>query len=84
MGPNPFNFNPQNPLFQQRFGGFTNFVNEFNNFRQQFGQNAQMSPQQIIQQKIQNGEISQEQFNQMAMMANQMMGINNNQGGPQR
>lgn len=75
---NPFNFNPQNPLFQQRFGGFNNFVTEFNNFRQQFGQNAQMSPQQIIQQKIQNGEISQEQFNAMAQMANQMMGINMN------
>lgn len=79
MFQNPFNFNPQNPLFQQGFGGFNNFVNEFNNFRQQFGQNAQMSPQQIIQQKIQNGEISQEQFNQVAMMANQMMGINTNQ-----
>ena len=78
MGPNPFNFNPINPLFQQRFGDFNNFVTEFNNFRQQFGQNAQMSPQQIIQQKIQNGEISQEQFNQMAQMANQMMGINPN------
>lgn len=78
MGPNPLNFNPMNPLFQQRFGGFNNFVNEFNNFRQQFGQNAQMSPQQIIQQKIQNGEITQEQFNQMAQMANQMMGINPN------
>jgi hypothetical protein len=75
MFQNPFNFNPTNPLFQQRFGGFNNFVNEFNNFRQQFGQNAQMSPQQIIQQKIQNGEISQEQFNQMAQMANQMMGF---------
>lgn len=77
MGPNPFNFNPQNPLFNQCFGGFANFMNEFNNFRQQFGQNAQMSPQQIIQQKIQNGEISQEQFNAMAQMANQMMGMNN-------
>ena len=72
---NPYNFNPMNPLFQQQFGGFNNFVTEFNNFRQQFGQNAQMTPQQIIQQKIQNGEISQEQFNQVAMMANQMMGI---------
>ena len=67
-----------NPLFQQRFGGFQNFMNEFNNFRQQFGQGAQMSPQQIIQQKLQNGEITQEQFNQVAQMANQMMGINPN------
>lgn len=81
MGPNPFNFNPMNPLFQQRFGGFNNFVNEFNNFRQQFGQNAQMSPQQIIQQKLQNGELTQEQFNQVAQMANQMMGINPNNKG---
>lgn len=79
MGPNnPFNFNPQNPLFQQRFGGFNNFMNEFGNFYQQFCQNAQMSPQQIVQQNIQNGKITQEQFNQVAQMANQMMGINPN------
>lgn len=70
---NGFNFNPQNPLFG-RLGGFNNFVNQFNNFQQQFNASAQMSPQQIIQQKIQNGEISQEQFNAVAQMANHLMG----------
>lgn len=70
----PFNFNPNNPIFGQQFGGFNNFMNNFNAFQQQFSQNAQMSPQQIIQQKIQNGEISQEQFNAVAQMANQLMG----------
>ena len=72
---NGFNFNPQNPLFG-RLGGFNNFINQFNTFQQQFGKSAQMSPQQIIQQKIQNGEITQEQFNMMAQMANQLMGRN--------
>lgn len=70
---NGFNFNPQNPLFS-RLGGFNNFMNQFNTFQQQFSQQAQMTPQQIIQQKIQNGEISQEQFNAVAQMANQLMG----------
>jgi len=70
---NGFNFNPQNPLFGQ-LGGFNNFVSQFNNFQQQFNTSAQMSPQQIIQQKIQNGEISQEQFNAVAQMANHLMG----------
>lgn len=70
---NMFNFNPQNPLFGQ-MGGFNNFISQFNLFQQQFNQNAQMSPQQIIQQKMQNGEITQEQFNQIAQMANMLMG----------
>lgn len=68
-------FNPNNPIFNQRFGGFNNFMNQFGAFQQQFNQSAQLSPQQIIQQKIQNGQISQEQFNAMAQMANMMMGI---------
>lgn len=68
-----FNFNPNNPIFS-RMGGYNNFINQFNSFQQQFNQNAQMTPQQIIQQKIQNGEITQEQFNQMAQMANMLMG----------
>lgn len=70
---NMFNFNPQNPLFGQ-MGGFNNFISQFNSFQQQFNQNAQMSPQQIIQQKMQTGEITQEQFNQIAQMANMLMG----------
>ena len=69
----PFNFNPQSPVFNQ-MGGFNNFISNFNIFQQQFRQSAQMNPQQIIQQKIQNGEITQEQFNQMAQIANQIMG----------
>lgn len=72
---NPFNFNPQNPMFGQ-MGGFNNFINQFNNFQQMFNQNARMSPQQIIQQKIQNGEITQQQFEQMAQIANNLMGRN--------
>ena len=68
-------FNPNNPIFGQQFGGYQNFMNQFQAFSQQFQQSAQLSPQQIIQQKIQNGQITQEQFNAMAQMANAMMGI---------
>lgn len=70
-----YGFNPNNPLFGQQFGGFNNFMNQFGAFTQQFNQTAQLSPQQIIQQKIQNGQITQEQFNAVAQMANSLMGI---------
>ena len=35
-----------------------------------------MSPEQIVRQKIQNGEMSQEQFNQFAAIANKLTGRN--------
>ena len=36
-----------------------------------------MTPEQIVRQKIQNGEMSQEQFNQFAKIADRLMGRNN-------
>lgn len=71
---NPYNFDPSNPIFNQ-LGGFNNFMSNFNSFQQQFNQCAQMTPQQIIQQKLQSGEITQDQFNAVAQRANQMMGF---------
>lgn len=58
------------------FGNFQNFQNQFNSFVNNFKQNG-MSPQQIIQNKLDSGEMTQEQFNQLAQMANQIMGIHN-------
>lgn len=35
-----------------------------------------MTPEQLVRQKIQNGEMTQEQFNQYAQIANQLTGRN--------
>ena len=61
-----------NNNFMQRFGNMQNFMNQFNQFRQSFG-NSQ-NPQAIVQQLLDSGRMSQEQFNQLSQMANQIMG----------
>lgn len=72
------NINPNNPLIMQLFGGYNNFDNAFTNFmRNPMFQNQQITPQQIVQQKLNSGEMTQEQFNQLRAIANQIMGTNN-------
>lgn len=51
------------------FGGPMNFISQFNQFRQ----GIQGNPQQMVQNMLQNGQMSQEQFNQLSNMANQIM-----------
>ena len=51
------------------FGGIMNFMNQFNQFRQ----GIQGNPQQMVQSMLQNGQMSQEQFNQLSGMAQQIM-----------
>ena len=63
-----------NNMFQ-RFGGPQNFINQFNQFRQNFSN--QQNPQQMVQQLLDSGKMTQEQFNQLSQMANQI--INRNQ-----
>ena len=62
-----------NQLFQ-RFGGPQNFINQFNQFRQNFSN--QQNPQQMVQQLLDSGKMTQEQFNQLSQMANQIMNKN--------
>ena len=45
---------------------FLSHINEFNNFKNSFNGN----PQQQVQNLIKNGQLSQEQFNQYAQLAN--------------
>lgn len=72
------NIDPNNPLIMQLFGGYNNFNNAFTNFmRNPMFQNQQITPQQIVQQKLNSGEMTQEQFNQLRSIANQIMGTNN-------
>lgn len=55
------------------FGNMQNMVNQF----QQFRQNFQGDPRAQVQQLLNSGQMSQEQFNQLSNMANQfqrMMG----------
>lgn len=54
-----------------------NFQQQFQRFVQQFGSMGnQMSPEQIVRQKLCSGEMTQEQFNQIRMMANGISGMN--------
>lgn len=74
-------FNPNNPIFNQMFGGFNNFQNNFGQFMQTFGQGMNPnSMEQFAQQKVQEmlntGQMSQQQFEQFRQMANQMTGMN--------
>lgn len=61
-----------NNIFQM-FGGIQNFQNQFNQFKQQIGN---QNPQQMVQQLLDSGRMSQQQFNQLGQMANQIMGRN--------
>lgn len=51
------------------FGGAMNFMKQFNQFRQ----GIQGNPQQMVQNMLQNGQMSQDQFTQLSNMANQIM-----------
>lgn len=62
-----------NPLFQQ-YGNqlpsnYQNMMQKFKQFQQAFHGN----PQQMVQQMLNSGRITQEQFNNAAQIANQMM-----------
>ncbi len=62
-----------NELFQQ-FGGNVSMPGGIGNLIQQFNQfraNFQGNPQQQVQQLLSSGKMSQEQFNQLAGLANQ-------------
>ena len=61
-----------NPLFnllnnQMPIGNMASMVNQFNQFRKNF----KGDPKQVVQQMLNSGQISQEQFNQVSQMATQ-------------
>ncbi len=59
-----------NPLIQM-FGNMQNFQQQFANFQKQMGN---VNPQQKVQEMLNNGQMSQQQFNMLRMMANQLTG----------
>lgn len=59
-----------NPLYDQ-FGnkGGSDLISQFNKFKQNFNGN----PQQMVQQMLNSGRITQDQLNQAIQKANQLM-----------
>ena len=65
---NPF-YNPQQGgnMFGGPFGSMMNMMQQFNAFRQNF----QGDPKQKVQELLNSGQMTQEQFNQLSQMAQQ-------------
>lgn len=64
---NPF-YNPlQTPMGGGPFQNMMNMVQQFNQFRSTF----QGNPQQKVQELLNSGQMTQEQFNQLSSMAQQ-------------
>ena len=62
-----------NPLFNQ-FGNNQNspmsqFMSDFNRLKQTIS-----NPKQVVESLLQSGQMSQNQFNELSQMANQIMG----------
>ena len=65
--------NTPNPIFNF-LGGFNNFRQNFATFAQQFNQNNSKTPEQVVRELVSSGRMSQEQFNQFSIIANQITG----------
>lgn len=57
-----------NDFKPNQFGQMGDFLNQFNQFRSTFTGN----PEQQVKQLLSSGQMSQEQFNQLAQTANQL------------
>lgn len=68
-----------NPLYN-RFGNNgqqnSNFVNAFRSFAANFSNQSNMTPQQRVQELLNSGQMTQEQFEYFRQMANQLTGKN--------
>ena len=66
--------------FMQMFGNMQNMLSKFQQFAQNFQQqnSGNVNPQQMVQQLLDSGRMSQEQFNQIQNMANMFFGKNGN------
>ena len=59
----------------QMFGGQQNFLSQFNNLKNQFSMQG-VDPRQRVQDMLNSGQMSQEQFNRLRAMANLISGRN--------
>lgn len=67
----PFQPNQQNPM-QNNFNNMQNFMAQFNSFKQNITQQG-LNPQMIVQNMLNNGQMTQSQFNQLSAMADSIM-----------
>ncbi len=64
-------------MINPMLNNFAEFMKDFNNFAQQFkNQNQNVSPQQKVQELLNSGKMSQQDFNQLREIANQITGRN--------
>ena len=56
------------------FNNIQDFMTQFNQFKQNY--NNQLTPQQMVQQLLDSGKMTQQQFNQLSTLANQIMSMN--------
>ena len=68
------------PNFMQMFGNMQNMQSRFRQFVQNFQQQngGNMNPQQMVQQLLNSGRMTQDQFNQIQNVANMFFGKNGN------
>ena len=59
------------PRLSGPFGNIQQMIQQFNQFKQSFNGN----PQQQVQQLLNSGKMSQEQFNQLKQLADQFQGM---------
>lgn len=64
-----YNSAPQQSIFNM-FGGYQNFIGQYNQFANNFQQMSNMSPEDTVRQMIANGQISQDRFEYARNMAN--------------
>ena len=69
MATNPL-FNALNGGQQAANNGFSNFMNEFQRLQQ-----TVKNPRKEVEQLLQSGAISQQDFNRLGQMANQILGM---------
>lgn len=56
------------------FGGQNGFMQKLAAFSQQFSQQSQITPEQKVQQLLDSGQMTQQQFNTFSQVANQLTG----------
>lgn len=56
------------------FGGQNGFQQKFNAFAQQFSQQNMCTPEQKVQQMLNSGQMTQQQFNTFAQIADRLVG----------
>lgn len=59
-----------NPIIDM-FGNYNNFQQQFSQFANQMGNS---NPQQVVQNLLNSGRMSQDQFNQFSQLANMITG----------